>query len=301
MSSWSAPPPHPQPGSGSHAVLVWALLASGLLHVVLLAYARLPQAALDRLFQDAPLEVVLVNARSSAAPDQPQALAQARLAGGGLTDGQALATAPTPTAPHAQSGDRLDDVQQQIRTLEQQRMALLSALQQELAELQTQTGTHPADDPRHQAQQERRRLLAEQLSRIDREQRAQQGPRRRHIGPATQEVAYALYYDRLRQRIESEGTRHFPEADGQKLYGKLIMAITLDHQGQVVRTEVARSSGRHQLDEHATHIVRQAAPYGAFSAAMRQQADQIVVVTGFRFARDHSLHTRMLATPETPK
>ena len=43
--------------------------------------------------------------------------------------------------------------------------------------------------------------------------------------------------------------------------------------------------------------MRGAAPYGAFSAAMRQQAEQIVVVSGFRFARDHSLHTRMLATP----
>ena len=67
---------------------------------------------------------------------------------------------------------------------------------------------------------------------------------------------------------------------------------------QVVRTEVARSSGRHRLDEHASAIVRQAAPYGAFSPAMRQQAEQIVVVTGFRFARDHSLHTRMLVSPK---
>lgn len=301
MSTWSASPPSPSPGSGSHAVLGWALLLSGLLHAVLLAYARLPQAALDRLLQDAPLEVVLVNARSSAAPERPQALAQANLAGGGLQDGQVLGTAPTPAAPQAQSGDRLDEAQQRIRTLTQQRMALLNALQQELTELQSETDKHPTDDARQQARQERRRLLTEQLARIEREQLAQQGPRRRHIGPATQEVAYALYYDRLRQRIESEGTRHFPQAQGSKLYGELIMAITLDHQGRVLDTEVARSSGRHQLDEHATTIVRQAAPYGAFSEAMRQQADQIVVVTGFRFARDHSLHTRMLATPEGMK
>jgi protein TonB len=299
MSTWHLTPSEPSAHRGSHALLGWALLGSGLLHLVFLAWARLPQAELDRVFQDAPLEVVLVNARSQTAlpPEQAQALAQAGLAGGGHRDGNTLATAPSPSATQAQSGERLDELQQHIRTLEQQRMALLSALQQELADLQQQNGQHPSDDLQHQAQQERRRWLAEQLARIDREQREQQGPRRRHIGPATQEVAYALYYDRLRQRIENEGTRHFPEVDGQKLYGELVMAITLDHQGRVLRTEVARSSGRHRLDEHATTIVRQAAPYGAFSATMRQQADEIVVVSGFRFARDHSLHTRMLSPP----
>ncbi|MBM3387034.1 MAG: TonB family protein [Betaproteobacteria bacterium] len=300
MSTWPAPPPSPPAGSGSHAVLAWALLLSGLLHLVLLAFARLPQAAMDRLFQDAPLEVVLVNARGTP-PDRPQALAQAPLAGGGLQEGLALGTSPTAPARQAQDGDRLDEAQQKIRALAQQRMALLHALQQELTELQSESDRHPTDDLQQQSRQERRRLLTEQLARIEREQGAQQGPRRRHIGPATQEVAYALYYDRLRQRIESEGTRHFPQAQGSKLYGELIMAITLDHQGRVLATEVARSSGRPPLDEHATRIVRQAAPYGAFSEAMRQQADQIVVVTGFRFARDHSLHTRMLASPEGMK
>lgn len=291
----TAPPLSP---SGSPAVLGWAVLGSVLLHGLLLAWAKAPHSAAERVLQDAPLEVVLVNARSQHAPERPQALAQAPLAGGGHRDGTQLATAPTPSAARAQAGDRLDALQQQLRTLEQQRQALLSALQHEQATLEQQAGRHNAHDAQHQSLQAHRRLLAEQLARIERELREQQGPRRRHIGPATQEVAYALYYDRLRQRIETEGTRHFPQADGVKLYGELVMAITLDQQGRVLAAEVARGSGQPRLDAQALAIVRGAAPFEAFSPAMRQQAEQIVVVSGFRFARDLSLHTRLLATPE---
>jgi protein TonB len=49
------------------------------------------------------------------------------------------------------------------------------------------------------------------------------------------------------------------------------------------------------LDERAVAIVRSAAPFGVFTSKMRQQADQIVVVTRFDFSRDNTLETRMQA------
>lgn len=298
MASWPNPNALQPPSSGSHAVLGWALLGSVALHLGLLAWAPGPTASLERLLQDAALDVVLVNTRTQTAPQEPQALAQAHLSGGGHGEGSALATDPSAKAPQSQNGDRLHEVIEHVQHLEQQRTQLLSALRQELAELASQNGPNAADDALHQEAQKRRQWLSEQLARIEREQQDQRGPRRRYIGPNTQEVAYAVYYNRLRQRIESEGTRHFPEENGQKLYGELVMAITLDHQGRVRHTEVARSSGDARLDQHATRVVQQAAPYGDFSREMRQQADQLVVVTGFRFARDLNLHTRILAKPE---
>jgi protein TonB len=42
-------------------------------------------------------------------------------------------------------------------------------------------------------------------------------------------------------------------------------------------------------------IVRAAGPFGTFSAAMRRQADQIVVTLRFRFTRDENLETTQLA------
>ena len=41
-------------------------------------------------------------------------------------------------------------------------------------------------------------------------------------------------------------------------------------------------------------IVLAAAPFGAFTAAMRGQADQIVVTSRFRFTRDEELQTTQL-------
>ncbi len=74
------------------------------------------------------------------------------------------------------------------------------------------------------------------------------------------------------------------------------MVITVDNQGQLLSTEVARSSGKPLLDERAVAIVRNAAPFGNFNRKMRAQADQIVVVTRFNFSRDDTLATRMLAS-----
>jgi len=42
-------------------------------------------------------------------------------------------------------------------------------------------------------------------------------------------------------------------------------------------------------------IVRAAAPFGPFSGAMRSKADQIVVVSRFRFTRDEALETSLTA------
>jgi len=130
-------------------------------------------------------------------------------------------------------------------------------------------------------------------------QRTQGGPRKRFISPATREAVYALYYDKLRRTIETRGTLNFPQVGGQKLYGQLTMVITVDARGRLVQTEVAKTSGQPLLDQRAVAIVRSAAPFDVFSANMRRQADQIVVVTRFQFSKEGTLDMRML-TPDTP-
>jgi protein TonB len=81
-------------------------------------------------------------------------------------------------------------------------------------------------------------------------------------------------------------------AAGRKLYGELTMVITVNHTGDVLGTEVAQGSGNSTLDRRAEAIVRSLA-FGRFNDAMRRQADQIVVVSRFRFTRDETLRTQM--------
>jgi protein TonB len=159
----------------------------------------------------------------------------------------------------------------------------------------------PPPDPRRDTgtplerdQEERRRQLLKLLAEIEKrinDQNAQ--PRKRYISPATQEKAYAIYYDKLRRRIEDRGTRDFPQHLGKKLYGELTMNITIDAAGRLVEAEVVRGSGNKVLDRRSVAIVRSASPYGGFSAEMRDQADQIVVTSRFRFTRDEGLATTL--------
>ncbi len=283
-------------GLQSHRLLLWTLGLSLLIHVSLLTFRLVAPEAYQRVFRDTPLEIVLVNARSTDNPDKPQALAQTRLAGGGEIPQVMLSTSPLAAQTSDEEGTKMSEAQRQIQALKMQQMMLLSVLRQELAQLQQQDSGDSSRSRRNDAREQRKQQLSRQLAAIEQRVQTTQGTaRKRFISPATQETPYAIYYDKMRRMIEVQGTEHFPQAAGQKLYGKLIMAITVDSEGQLVDTEIVESSGNPLLDERAVAIVRSSAPFGTFSARMRQHADQIVVVSRFRFARDASLRTRMLS------
>jgi protein TonB len=147
--------------------------------------------------------------------------------------------------------------------------------------------------PQDREQEERRRQLLKLLAEIEKrinEENAR--PRKRYISPATREEVYAVYYDELRRRIEERGTANFPEIAGRKLYGELTMVITVNHDGKVLDTEVVQGSGQNVLDNRAQAIVR-GLNFGRFNEAMRRRADQIVVVSRFRFTRDETLQTQL--------
>jgi protein TonB len=63
--------------------------------------------------------------------------------------------------------------------------------------------------------------------------------------------------------------------------------------GRVLDTEVVQPSGNLTLDRRAQTIVRGSGPFGRFTEAMRRSADQIVVVSRFRFTREDSLETTL--------
>lgn len=276
-----------------------ALALSLAVHAALLAIRFVDPAGFDRFFADAPLEVVLVNARSSEPPPRAQAIAQAQLVGGGdATSGRA--TSPLPAAELTRPGDAAEDARQRVERLQQEQMRLLAQLRREaevvLARLPASNGT-----PEQQAERERQQLRLKQLAEIDKRiQEESARPRRRHVSPATREAAYALYYDALRQRIERRGTEDFPQVQGRKLYGELTMEMTVDAAGRVVEARVLQSSGARSLDERALAIVRAAAPFGPFNAEMRRQADLIVVTSRFRFTRDDGLEATVGVAPAPP-
>jgi protein TonB len=271
-----------------------ALLISLAVHAALLTVRIVDPEGFNRVFEDTPLEVILVNSRSGEAPTKAQAIAQANLSGGGDFE-RGRATSPLPPSAVLEAGDAVEDARRRIEQLQQTQQTLLAQIRRELAAMPIPEPQRDQGTPEAQAQEERRRQLIQLLAEIEKrinEENAR--PKKRYISPATREEVYALYYDQLRRKIEDRGTRNFPEYNGQKLYGELTMNVTVDAQGRVVETEIVRGSSSQVLDRRAVAIVKAAAPFGPFTQQMRAKADQIVVTSRFRFTRDEELQTTQL-------
>ena len=280
-------------GLRSLSTLHWALLVSVGIHAALVTVRFVNPAGFNRIFEDTPLEVILVNARSNETPTRAQAIAQASLAGGGEAD-KGRAASPLPPTAQMEMGDAPADAHRRIDRLQEQQQQLLAQIRREVAALPPPDPSRDDGDPRRADQEERRRQLLRLLAEIEKRINDENArPKKRYISPATREEVYAIYYDALRRKIEARGTRDFPEYRGRKLYGELTMNVTIDNQGRVVEAEIVRPSTERLLDQRALAIVRAAAPFGPFNAAMRKQADQIVITSRFRFTRDDGLETTL--------
>ena len=277
----------------SFSTLQIALGVSGLVHAVVLTTRFVDPESFNRVFQDTPLEVILVNAKANEKPDAAKAIAQATLAGGGEA-AAGRATSPLPPSAFTDLGDAAEDAQRKTEALQEQQTQLLAQIKNQLANMPPPDPKLPASDPAQAEREEQRRQLIKILAEIEKrinEENAR--PKKRYISPATREEVYAVYYDSLRRKIEDKGTSNFPELAGRKLYGTLTMIVTINFDGRILATEVFETSGNLTLDRRAQSIVRSTGPFDRFSDAMRRKADQIVVVSRFKFNRDETLETKL--------
>ena len=277
----------------SFSTLQIALGVSVAVHAVLLTVRFVDPEGFNRVFKDTPLEVILVNARTNERVDKAQAIAQRTLAGGGEA-ATGRATSPLPPSALTELGDAAEDAQKKIEAMLEQQTMLLTQVRKMLAALPPPDLKQPNTNPEAAAREEKRRQLVNLLTEIERrinEENAR--PKKRYISPSTREEVYAVYYDSLRRKIEDKGTSNFPELAGRKLYGELTMIVTINFDGRVLDTEVVETSGSLVLDRRAQTIAKAAGPFGRFSDAMRRKADQIVVVSRFKFTRDETLETKL--------
>src|SRR5688572_21665486 len=243
-----------------HGALIISLAA----HAFLLTVRFVDPERFNRMFQDTPLEVILVNAKTAERAIQAQAIAQANLAGGGEA-AAGRATSPLPPAATLETGDSLETARKQIERMQEEQQQLLAQIRREIALLPPPDPSREAGTPEEKAREERRRQLLQLLAEIEKRVNDENArPKKRYISPATREADYAIYYDGLRRRIEERGTRDFPEQNGKKVYGELTMNITVDATGRVVEADIVRPSSSRLLDRRAIAIVRAASPFGNF-------------------------------------
>lgn len=280
----------------SFSTLQIALGVSVAVHAVLLTVRFVDPEAFNRVFEDTPLEVILVNARTNERPDKARAIAQASMAGGGDAE-KGRATSPLPPALLSETGDTAEEeAQRKLQNLQEQQNLMLAQVKSQLAALPPADPRQAHTTPDQVEREEKRRQLIKLLAEIERRINQENArPKKRYISPATREEVYAVYYDHLRRSVEEKGTENFPESGGKKLYGELTMVVTVNHDGRILKTEIVEGSGSRTLDRRAEVIVRSAGPFGRFNETMRRKADQIMVVSRFKFTRDETLETKLTA------
>lgn len=99
-------------------------------------------------------------------------------------------------------------------------------------------------------------------------------PREVFINVNTQEVLYAAYIHRWRERVERVGNLNYPdEARRRGLSGSLELEVALGAAGTVHDLKVRRGSGNRVLDDAARKIVYMAVPFPPFPDELKREVD----------------------------
>jgi len=286
----------PLPTSPPPGRTLWiAIAASVALHGLLLSLSfKYPDAS--RAFKDKALEIILVNSKSARRPSEAQALAQTRLDGGGNVDEKRRAKTPLPPSAHQQTGSDVEQKQRRVQELEVQQQKLLA---------QTKSKSQVAPQQQREAQPEPapsvsgRDLASSALAmaRMEAEiaksvEEYNKRPRKKNIGVRADEYRFAQYVEDWRLKVERIGTLNYPEAAKGKLYGSLVLSVSILADGNVQKIEINRSSGHRILDDAARRIVQMASPYAAFPADIRRDTDIIEITRTWTFTRSDALETR---------
>ena len=268
--------------------------ASVALHAVLLVLNfKFPDAS--RAFQDKALEIILVNSKSAHKPTKAQALAQANLDGGGDTDHDRRIRTPLPPSPRQKSGNELEQAEKRVQALEAQQQRLLAQTRGRDAAVKTDREAQPEPVPTLSGRDLASSALA--LARLQGEiardtEEYNKRPRVKHLGTRVEEYRFAQYFEDWRLKVERVGTLNYPEAAKGKLFGSLILSVTIASDGSIVKTEIDRSSGHRILDDAARRIVQMAGPYAAFPPDIRRDYDQVEITRTLTFTSSNQLETK---------
>ncbi len=272
-----------------------ALTASFLLHGMTLSlHFGFPEAS--KKLQDKALDVILVNSRTASKPREAQALAQANLDGGGNTDQERRTATPLPPTQQSQTGDQLEQMQRRVQELETRQRELLAQASQARTKPQDQA-MEPVPQPPTPVNGLDLAEAARAMARLEGEiakntEEYNKRPRKKHIGLRVQEYRFAQYIEDWRQKVERVGTLNYPEAARGKLYGSLVLTVTLGRDGEVLTINIDRSSGHQILDDAARRIVQMAGPYAPFPPAISRDTDQLVITRAWTFTRSDSIETK---------
>lgn len=275
---------------------LWLAIAISLaVHALLMTlHFSFPDAS--KAMREKALDIVLVNAKSAKKPTHAQALAQANLDGGGNTDENRRLKTPLPPTPQQTSGTEIERMQRRMRELEvaQQKMLTEAKTARAVAAARN-AAEQPVPSPSVSGLDlaESARAMARLEGEISKSMdEYNKRPRKKNIGARTEEYRFAQYIEDWRQKVERIGTLNYPEAARGKLYGSLVLTVSINHDGSLNRVDINRSSGYKVLDEAARRIVQMASPYSPFPPEIRRDTDILEITRTWYFTQGDQLSAK---------
>lgn len=258
-----------------------ALFLAGALHLILLlglGFGFEPPSP-----QPPQLAITLAQHRAALTPEEITHLAQFSQAGSGSSaaeDRTGGRSAGAPLQAEAREASEAADASASDSAL-----SARSSREQAAAEREQQREAAPMSAP--QPVGLTARLVSEQADMdIDEDQTTlSSAPRVRRLSAVSaQEAIDAAYLHDWRRRVEAVGNQYYPEASIRYgLYGSLQLLVVVNYEGQLEDIRILSSSGYAVLDEAAMKIVRMAAPFAPFPAALRATTDKLEIVRTWQF------------------
>ena len=236
------------------------------------------------------LDVVLVNWRSEAPPDEADFLAQADQRGGG--DAKQVSRPSqenTGAMPGPADGqDAMDQQQKNTASADAARRQIL--LEERSADEQQQvTAIAQPEAPMPSAAELRQDSM--QMARLqpglqrDGEMQSR-GKVKKYISANTRAYEYAAYMQAWVAKVERVGNINYPdELRRNKLIGNVILTVGIQRDGSVEDILVQRSSGEPLIDQAAIRIVRLASPYSPLTNQMDKNLDVLYITRTWEFSR----------------
>ncbi|MVW73377.1 TonB family protein [Bordetella sp. 15P40C-2] len=264
-----------------------AIAISLLVHAGVLALRWSDPA--PRPVASAPLEITLVNARTTLAPARPQVVAQHQVDGGGNAD-QGIAATPLPRTGESAETVVLQAMRKRQAQLEAEQLRLLTRLQAQATVGTERQPVYPWPDATVEGEDVHEQPGIVQNAQIAalaaRVQAYNALPRKTFVAPSAQASPYAAYLDSWRARIEALGTRHYPEEARGRLYGSLQLTVAIRPDGSVESVTIDQPSVHAVLNQAARRIVQLAAPFPPLPPEIVKDTDLLVITRTWQFVND---------------
>ena len=232
------------------------------------------------------LDVILVQNKSSKAPEKADYLAQASQDGGGTVEKKSVLSKPVKgpsLTPNTSTTKHIPKLSRSIKSKPVKKNKVITSEKSEDFVL-----SRPDNKPQERQEQltDTQKLITRSLeiasltAEISRKvSNYSNRPRKKHISARTREFAPAAYMNAWTRKVERIGNLNYPdEARRQRLSGRLRLTVAINKDGSVREIKVNQPSGHTVLDDSAIRIVKLGAPYARIPDNITEDGEPVEIL-----------------------